>query len=91
MQDDNGWMTTSKICDLIGCSSRTLERYRKRHADDNPFPEPDITMAGGTNKWYRYKVIAWQAAETQVKRAKPLAKLHAPRDERGRLIRQTLA
>jgi hypothetical protein len=32
------WMSTREICDHLGISSRTLERYRKRPAGSNPFP-----------------------------------------------------
>ncbi|MEB7891026.1 excisionase Xis [Hafnia alvei] len=91
MQDNNSWMTTATICDMLEISARTLERYRKRGESDNPFPEPDISNAGASNKWYRYKVTNWQQEETKIKRAKPFAKLHAPRDERGRLIPQSAA
>ncbi|WP_454879051.1 excisionase Xis [Serratia inhibens] len=82
-------MTTSKICNELGFSSRTLERYRKRKPDNNPFPEPDITAAGAPNKWYRHRVIAWQEAETQIERAKPFSSLHNPRSERGRFTQQS--
>lgn len=86
--NDHSWMTTSKICSELGFSSRTLERYRKRKPDDNPFPAPDITAAGSPNKWYRFKVNAWQEAETKMEREKPLAALHATRNDRGRFTQQ---
>ncbi|HEJ7996829.1 TPA: excisionase Xis [Serratia liquefaciens] len=86
--NDHSWMTTSKICSELGFSSRTLERYRKRNPENNPFPEPDITAVGAPNKWYRHKVITWQEAETKIERDKPLASLHAARSNRGRFTQR---
>ncbi|MEX3097660.1 excisionase Xis [Serratia ureilytica] len=89
--NDHSWMTTSTICSELELSSRTLERYRKRTPENNPFPEPDITAAGAPNKWYRHKVVAWQEAETKIKRAKPFASLHNPRSYRGRFTQRNEA
>ncbi|MBJ4805821.1 excisionase Xis, partial [Salmonella enterica subsp. enterica serovar Mbandaka] len=36
-------MSTREICCQLRISSRTLERYRKRPSDNNPFPEPDCS------------------------------------------------
>ncbi|WP_412072787.1 hypothetical protein [Serratia marcescens] len=50
-----------------------------------------MTAAGAPNKWYRHKVVAWQEAETKIKRAKPFASLHNPRSDRGRFTQRNEA
>ncbi|EEA8680579.1 excisionase Xis [Salmonella enterica subsp. enterica] len=80
-------MNTREICCQLRISSRTLERYRKRPNDSNPFPEPDCSYMGGSNKWLRTKVTAWQLREMSRTTRKPMSHLSLVRDERGKLRR----
>ncbi|EDQ5496887.1 excisionase Xis, partial [Salmonella enterica] len=65
----------------------TLDRYRKRPSDNNPFPEPDCSYMGGSNKWLKSKVTEWQQKEMRRKTRLPMSHLNLVRDERGRLRR----
>ncbi|ECG4756899.1 excisionase Xis [Salmonella enterica subsp. enterica serovar Richmond] len=80
-------MSTREICCQLRISSRTLERYRKRPSDNNPFPEPDCSYMGGSNKWLKSKVTEWQQKEMHRKTRLPMSHLNLVRDERGRLRR----
>ena len=91
MTDIYSWMDTKAVCDHLCVSPRTLERYRKREEGENPFPEPDDYCIGRTNKWQKAKVIAWQQAEIQQPKRKPLAHIHCIRDGRGRITRHSVA
>ncbi len=83
-------MSTREICCQLRISSRTLERYRKRPSDNNPFPEPDCSYMGGSNKWLKTKVNEWQVRE--MSRPTPsMSHLNLPRDNKGRLIRSDVA
>ncbi|EAY4972839.1 excisionase Xis [Salmonella enterica] len=80
-------MSTSEICCQLRISSRTLDRYRKRPSDNNPFPEPDCSYMGGSNKWLKTKVTAWQIKEMSRSTRKPMSHLNLVRDELGKLRR----
>ncbi|EBN8270559.1 excisionase Xis [Salmonella enterica] len=80
-------MSTREICYQLRISSRTLDRYRKRPSDNNPFPEPDCSYMGGSNKWLKSKVTEWQQKEMRRKTRLPMSHLNLVRDERGRLRR----
>ncbi|ECU4941907.1 excisionase Xis [Salmonella enterica] len=80
-------MSTREICCQLRISSRTLDRYRKRPSDNNPFPEPDCSYMGGSNKWLKSKVTEWQQKEMRRKTRLPMSHLNLVRDERGRLRR----
>ena len=69
-------MSTKDICGQLCISSRTLERYRKRAPNENPFPEPDCAYMGGPNKWLRTKVTAWQIKEMSRSTRKPMSHLN---------------
>jgi hypothetical protein len=36
-------MKTRDICEQLSITPRTLDRYRKRKKNDNPFPAPDCS------------------------------------------------
>lgn len=80
-------MSTREICGQLSISPRTLERYRKRKASENPFPEPDCAYMGGPNKWLKTKVTAWQIREMSRTTRKPMSHLNLVRDELGKLRR----
>ncbi|EDM5940678.1 excisionase [Salmonella enterica subsp. enterica serovar Typhimurium] len=84
-------MSTREICCQLRISSRTLERYRKRPSDNNPFPEPDCSYMGGSNKWFKTKVNEWQVREMSRPTRRPMSHLNLPRDNKGRLIRSDVA
>lgn len=80
-------MSTKDICGQLCISPRTLERYRKRAPNENPFPEPDCAYMGGPNKWLKTKVTAWQIKEMSRATRKPMSHLNLVRDELGKLRR----
>ncbi|EAO8921492.1 excisionase Xis [Salmonella enterica] len=84
-------MNTREICCQLRISSRTLERYRKRPSDNNPFPEPDCSYMGGSNKWLKTKVNEWQVRKMSRPTRRPMSHLNLPRDNKGRLIRSDVA
>lgn len=84
-------MSTSEICCQLRISSRTLDRYRKRPSDNNPFPEPDCSYMGGSNKWLKTKVNEWLVREMSRQTRRPMSHLNLPRDNKGRLIRSDVA
>ena len=84
-------MSTKDICGQLCISSRTLERYRKRAPNENPFPEPDCAYMGGPNKWLRTKVTAWQIKEMSRSTRKAMSHLNLTRDDKGRLTRPDAA
>lgn len=84
-------MSTSEICCQLRISSRTLDRYRKRPSDNNPFPEPDCSYMGGSNKWLKTKVNEWLVREMSRPTLRPMSHLNLPRDNKGRLIRSDVA
>lgn len=85
------WMSTREICDHLSISSRTLERYRKRPESGNPFPEPDCSFMGGSNKWLTTKVTEWQIREMSRQTRRPMSHLNVARDNKGRIIRPDAA
>lgn len=84
-------MSTREICEQLRISSRTLERYRKRPGNENPFPEPDCAYMGGSNRWIKTKVEEWQRREMSRPVRRPMSHLNLPRDVKGRLIRSDAA
>ncbi|WP_448886314.1 excisionase Xis [Citrobacter telavivensis] len=80
-------MSTRDICLQLSISPRTLERYRKRPGDSNPFPEPDCSYMGGSNKWLKTKVHEWQVREMSRPVRRPMSHLNLQRDSKGRIIR----
>lgn len=84
-------MSTRDICDQLCISSRTLDRYRKRPSNSNPFPEPDCAYMGGSNKWLKTKVEEWQRREMSRPVRRPMSHMNLPRDNKGRLIRSDAA
>lgn len=84
-------MTTRDVCRQLCVTSRTIDRYRKRDKESNPFPDPDCSYMGGPNKWLKSKVVAWQKAEMQRQTRPPMSHINLPRDERGRLSRSASA
>ncbi|EAU8408223.1 excisionase Xis [Salmonella enterica] len=84
-------MSTREICCQLRISSRTLDRYRKRPSDNNPFPEPDCSYMGGSNKWLKTKVNEWLVREMSRPTHRPMSHLNLPRDNKGRLIRSDVA
>ncbi len=80
-------MSTRDVCHQLSISPRTLERYRKRPSDSNPFPEPDCSYMGGSNKWLKTKVHEWQVREMSRPVRRPMSHLNLPRDSKGRIIR----
>ncbi|ELS8038941.1 excisionase Xis [Salmonella enterica] len=84
-------MSTSEICCQLRISSRTQDRYRKRPSDNNPFPEPDCSYMGGSNKWLKTKVNEWLVREMSRPTRRPMSHLNLPRDNKGRLIRSDVA
>lgn len=88
MTDKNAWLDTNDVCVLLNCSSRTVERYRKRPADCNPFPEPDVY--NHINKWFAWRVYEWQQEEARRPKRRALAHLDISgkaRDANGRINR----
>lgn len=78
MLDKEAWMTTKQVCSLVSVSSRTLLRMQVKPV--NPFPRPDVTHAGGANRWKRRRVLAWQDAESLLSSPKPRTKGNIARD-----------
>ncbi|WP_421550645.1 excisionase Xis [Kluyvera intermedia] len=89
--EDFKLMNTREICEQLCISSRTLDRYRKRPGNGNPFPEPDCSYMGGSNKWIKTKVEEWQRREMARPVRRPMTHLNLPRDVKGRLIRSDAA
>ncbi|EGY4506706.1 excisionase Xis [Salmonella enterica] len=87
MSNELELMKTRDICSQLGITPRTLERYRKRKKNENPFPAPDCSYMGGSNKWLKSKVTEWQQKEMRRKTRLPMSHLNLVRDERGRLRR----
>ncbi|HFJ4332816.1 TPA: excisionase Xis [Serratia liquefaciens] len=84
MIDHEAWMTTKQICSLLSVSARTLLRMQMK--PKNPFPQPDVSYAGGTNRWKRWKVLAWQDAESLLRASKSRTQINIARDRAGRFI-----
>ncbi|WP_370560074.1 excisionase Xis [Edwardsiella tarda] len=80
-------MSTRDICCQLSISPRTLERYRKRPDDGNPFPEPDCSYMGGSNRWLKTRVHEWQIREMSRPVRRPMSHLNLVRDEGGKLRR----
>ncbi|HGG8903282.1 TPA: excisionase Xis [Enterobacter cloacae] len=80
-------MSTRDVCNQLRISPRTLERYRKRPSDSNPFPAPDCSYIGGSNKWLKTEVHEWQVREMSRPVRRPMAHLNMPRDSKGRITR----
>ncbi|WP_370531165.1 excisionase Xis [Serratia marcescens] len=78
MRDKEAWMTTKQVCSLVSVSSRTLLRMQMKPV--NPFPRPDVTHAGGANRWKRWRVLAWQDAESLLSSSKPQTQGKIARD-----------
>ncbi|ECO7654706.1 excisionase Xis [Salmonella enterica] len=87
MSNELELMKTRDICSQLGITPRTLERYRKRRKNENPFPVPDCSYMGGSNKWLKSKVTEWQKKEMRRIKRQPMAHLNLVRDESGRLRR----
>ncbi|MEN0581607.1 excisionase Xis [Phytobacter palmae] len=85
------WMSTREICVHLSISSRTLDRYRKRPDGSNPFPEPDCSFMGGSNKWLTTRVTEWQIREMSRQTRRPMSHLNVARDSKGRIIRPDAA
>ncbi|MCE0802026.1 excisionase Xis [Buttiauxella sp. S04-F03] len=83
MTDNESWMDTKRVCDFLCISTRTLARYRNK--SENPFPEPDYSCMGASNRWKRAQVVAWQTAEQSLPKRKPLEHIHRERDIKGRV------
>lgn len=78
MLDKEAWMTTKQVCSLVSVSSRTLLRMQMKPI--NPFPRPDVAHAGGANRWKRWRVLAWQDAESLLNSLKPQTQGKIARD-----------
>ena len=79
-------MNTRDICEQLRVSPRTLERYRKRSSSHNPFPEPDCSCMGGSNKWLKKKVNDWLVKEMSRATRRPMSHLNIQRDAKGKII-----
>ncbi|HGY5195238.1 TPA: excisionase Xis [Raoultella ornithinolytica] len=83
-------MKTRDICEQLSITPRTLDRYRKRKKNDNPFPAPDCSYMGGPNKWLKSKVTEWQEKEMRRRTRRPMSHLNdLGRDVKGRLTRHS--
>lgn len=78
MLDKEAWMTTKQVCSLVSVSARTLLRMQMKPV--NPFPRPDVTHAGGANRWKRWRILAWQDAESLLSLSKPRSQSNIARD-----------
>ncbi|WP_043892894.1 excisionase Xis [Providencia sneebia] len=57
-------MATKDVCEHLCISSRTLSRLRNRTT--LPFPDPDYSLKGSKNRWFRYKVLEWQEQDAEL-------------------------
>ncbi|MCG5368708.1 excisionase Xis [Providencia rettgeri] len=64
---DNAYMATKDVCEHLRISSRTLSRLRNRTT--LPFPAPDYSLNGSKNRWFKHKVLEWQAQDAELNRS----------------------